>query len=232
MAFKTKQECFGMSSLTGLKLVSTSDGASAQNVEARGEDGFTVAREVYGEKLAPSAEYEVVADVPIGGIEIGDVNQLDGKGIVKSTIRVTTSAGGAPKVSVSGVDVGSSSSTGKCKVKIPTGIVIKALHHAQMFDQFTISGTGAHLTDCSLEATVQVSEATKDGETIAFDVVDGRMTISGTIQVSDASYGKPTIETNGEWDITSPLAETNPDSNFPTYAFTMVRSLAAEVAAA
>lgn len=230
MAFKNKKEYFGLGSVTGLKLVSTTEGKSASSVEAKGEDGFTIAREVYGEKIAPSGEYEVIGDVTLTGIELGSVNTVDSKKVALLSIRVSATAGAAPKVSVSGQDVGSANMTGACKVKLPA-VVVKALHHAQNFGQFTVSGTGAHLTNSSIEFTAQLSTAEKDGEVIAYDIVDGRITISGTIQVSDASYGAPTVEASG-YDFTSPLTESNPDSNFPTYTFTAVKSLAAESAAA
>lgn len=230
MAFKAKKERFGLGSISGLKLVSESENKSASSVEAKGEDGFTIAREIFGERTAPTGEYEVIGDVTLTGIKLGTVTEADSKKVALLSIRVTTSAGGAPKVSVSGQSIGSASTTGACKVSLPA-VVIKALHHAQNFGQFSISGTGAHLTDSSIEFTASLSEATKDGETIAYDIVDGRIQISGTIQVSDAAYGAPTVTASG-YDFTSPLTESNPDSNFPTYSFTAVKSLAADVAAA
>lgn len=230
MAFKTKTEYFGLASIAGLKLVSTVENKSASNVEARGEDGFAIAREVFGERVAPSAEYEVIADVNVKTLELGTINTVDSKKIAFLTLRASTSAGSAPKVSAAGQDVGNSTATGTCKVALPE-VVIKALHHAQNFGQFSISGQGAHLTDSSIEFTAQLSEASKDGDIIAYDVVDGRITISGTIQVSDAAYGKPSVTATG-YDFTSPVTETNPDSNFPTYTFTAVKSLTAKTAAA
>ena len=100
-----------------------------------------------------------------------------------------------------------------------------ALHHAQNFGAFTISGQGAHLTSSTLTIGGQVSTADKDGKVIASDLTDGRMTISGTIQVSDQTYGIPTLSLTDGWAITSPLTETNPNSEFPTYSFGLTRYL-------
>lgn len=226
MSFKTKQEYFGLGSIAGLKLTATTENKSASNVEARGENGFVIAREVFGDRVAPSGDYQVIANTTLSAIKLGQITEVGSKKIALLTVRVSTSAGSAPTVAVSGQDIGSSSTTGACKVTLPA-IVVSALHHAQTFGQFSISGTGAHLTDSSIEFTAQLSEATKDGEVVAYDIVDGRVTISGTIQVSDASYGAPSVTATG-YDFTSPLTETNPDSNFPTYSFTAVKSLAAD----
>lgn len=73
-----------------------------------------------------------------------------------------------------------------------------------------------------------ISEATKDGVTIAHDLTDGRIEVTGTIQVSDASYGTPALSCASGWTITAPLTQTNPDSDYPTYTFTIVKYLTAD----
>lgn len=106
-------------------------------------------------------------------------------------------------------------------------VSISPLHHAQTFGAFTYSGTGAHLTQSTFAAECTVSTADKDGVPLAHDIVGGRVTVNGTIQVSNSSYGTPTITPSNGWGLTQPLTETNPDGDFPTYTFGLTNYLSA-----
>ena len=114
-----------------------------------------------------------------------------------------------------------------CTATLP-GITVSGLHHAQTFGAFSISGAGAHLTQSTWSAQCDVSPAEKDGQMLAHDIVGGTVTVTGTIQVSDASYPVPTLSVASGWTITAPLTETNPDSNYPTYTFTITKYLSAD----
>lgn len=225
MAFKTKTTHYDLGTITNAVLVSVTENRSASTVEAKGEDGFVVASQVFGEKSAPSEEYAIKGDVTLTGIKMGSVKTVGGDSFALESITVTTSAGAAPTMSVSGQQVEDGAASG-CTVTLPA-VTVSGLHHAQTFGQFTVGGQGAHLTQSTLTITGTISTAEKDGETIAFDLTDCSMTITGTIQVSDASYGTPTVTASG-WVVTSPITETNPDSNYPTYSFTITKFLAAD----
>ena len=106
-------------------------------------------------------------------------------------------------------------------------VTISPLHHAQNFGAFTIAGSGAHLTQSTFAAECTVSTADKDGVPLAHDIVGGKVTVTGTIQVSNSSYGVPTVTPSNGWDMTSPLTETNPDGDFPTYTFGLTNYLGA-----
>lgn len=84
------------------------------------------------------------------------------------------------------------------------------------------------MTQSSLDATATLTTATKDGDVLAHDISEAMMNVTGTIQVSDSTYGVPTIAPADGWVLTAPLTETNPDSDFPTYTFTVTRYLAAD----
>ena len=73
---------------------------------------------------------------------------------------------------------------GTCKATLPS-VGVDALHHAQTFGAFTLSGAGAHLTQSTYSAQCEVSTAEKDGVILAHDIVGGTVTVNGTIQVSD-----------------------------------------------
>lgn len=130
-------------------------------------------------------------------------------------------------MTASGSQVESGTAHATCTAELPN-IVIGGLHHAQTFGAFTLTGAGAHLTQSTFTAQCEVSTAEKDGVILAHDIVGGTVTVTGTVQVSDASYPVPTITPSAGWSITAPLTETNPDSNFPTYTFTITSYLIGE----
>lgn len=231
MALKTKVDPFGLN-ITGLECVSTEENVSASTAEATGEDGFVVATEVFGARKAPSAEYIITANtVNLSGIVFGEKSS---EHIVKSNLSVTTGAGNAPNVSISGQEVESTTGLTKaCKCTLPS-ITISGLHHAQDFGIFTVAGTGAHLTQSTLTISSNITTAEADGVIKASDLTGGKITVTGTIQVSSPTYAAPTVtlkQVGGKAGVmTSPLSCSNPNGNFPTWTFTAEYPLAADVA--
>ena len=230
MSFKTKSDYYGLGAVTGLALTSTAENKSKSVAEARGEDGFVVAVEPFGETSAPSCDLVVKGDVTLSSIVLGAITTIGTHKYCLANLTISTAAGSAPTVSASGQQV-ADNATVKCKVTLPS-ITISGLFHAQDFGAFTLGGTGAHLTSCSLEISGTVATATKDGDIIAHDLTDVRMTVNANIQVSDSNYGAPTVTAASGWTITNPISETNPDADFPTYTCQLVKTLAADSAAA
>ena len=222
-AFKSKNDYYGLGSLTNVEIVGTTENKSAQVAEAQGEDGFVVADLVYGEKSAPVCEYAVKGDVSLGTINLGTINEIDNKSFVMTEITVGTGAGQAPTLAASGQQI-EDNATVACTASL-AGISINGLHHAQTFGAFTIGGQGAHLTQSNFTATAQVSTAEKDGDIIAHDITDGRITVNGTVVVADNSYPTPTLSAASGWVVTAPLTETNSNASFPTYSFTITKYL-------
>ena len=229
MSFKSKQDYYGLSAqAANLVLTSTTENKSASVAEAKGEDGFVVATEMYGEVSAPSCEYVAKGDVALSSIKIGTITKIGDGSFCLSSLSFSTSAGAAPTASASGQQVEDGASV-TCTCTLPS-ISVEGLHHAQDFGAFTVSGKGAHLTQSTLNVTGTVSTATKDGEVIAHDITDVRLEVSGTIQVSDSTYAAPTVVLSADWVLTAPLSETNPDGDFPTYSFTATKFLTADAA--
>lgn len=111
-------------------------------------------------------------------------------------------------------------------------INVSGLYHAQDFGMFTVAN--GQLTDSTLNAEGNIATAEVDGIIKSSDLVGGKLTVSGTIVgVSDAgTIGKPsvTLKTVGgkAGVFTSPLSESNPNGDFPTYSFTAEFPLAAD----
>lgn len=227
MAFKTKQDYYDLSDKSGLVLVSTTENKSESVAEAQGENGFVVATQTYGVRSAPACDYVITSDVNLSGIVLGSINKISSDNFCLGEITVTTAAGSVPTLAASGSQVESGTAHGGCTCTMPT-VNVSRLHHAQNFGAFGLqAGFGAHLTQCTFTAQCTVSTADKDGTPLAHDIVDGRCTVTGTIQCSTSPYTLPVITPETGWELTSPLSETNPDGDFPTYTFTLTRYLTA-----
>lgn len=62
-----------------------------------------------------------------------------------------------------------------------------------------------------------------NGEPVASDVTEGMITASVTITQTGST--EPTVAAGSDWQITAPLACTNPDANYPTWACTLTKYL-------
>ena len=72
-----------------------------------------------------------------------------------------------------------------------------------------------------------ISRATKDGETVSYDVTDGKLEVQ--ITILQTSSTKPnTLSCGAEWTITSPFTCSNPDADYPTWTATFSKYLTHE----
>ena len=231
MAFATKTDPFA---LTGsgkpgdgiLECVSVTDNASASVAEAHDENGTLIAHEVYGEQIAPSAEYKVKKTDDIEGVTLGAVTTYDNKRVVLTNVQINTSAGGETTVSASGEQV-EASTDGTCPAQfelpdIPVGVC----HHAKaLFSAFTLGGTGCYLQSANYTFACAVGKATKDGTPIAHGVYEGYA--EAQVEIIQTGTTAPTLTagTAGGWFISSPLSKTNPDADYPTWSATLRKQL-------
>lgn len=225
MAFATKLDWFGLAS-DSLKVTKCSDGKSAQTVEAQGADGSVVACEVFGETLAPSCDYTVAGAVTwaAGAHALGKLTATaDGGKVALTNITINTSAGAAPTITASGESVADEAAQG-CEYDIPA-LSLPVTHHAQiLWDAFTLTGDGCHLTAANYTAECSISKATVNGECVAHDVTAGKLTCAITlVQVGSTA---PTITPGDGWKMTAPLAYDNPDANYKTWSATLTKYLA------
>ena len=100
MSFKSKSDPFGLAGAS-LKCVSTAESKSAQVVEATDEYGTIKASEVFGETMAPTAEYRLSGDYTFS-VPLGSVNTWEDKQIALGSITINTGAGTPPTFSASG----------------------------------------------------------------------------------------------------------------------------------
>lgn len=226
MAFKTKTDYFGIDDDAKIVCTSSSDGASHSVAEAKGEDGSVVAHEVYGATIAPSCEYALKSAWERGGeqppnpIKLGSVTQTGDDKVALLNFSIGTSAGSAPTVSASGEKVAGDG----CTYSIPAFTIPKTHHAHILFDAFTLGGSGCHLTEASYTASCGISKAEKEGVCLAHDVVEGK--IEASINIVQTGSAEPTVEPGDGWYLSSPLACTNPDADYPTWEATLTKYLA------
>jgi hypothetical protein len=220
MSFKTKTDPFGIADGTTIVALDVTGGESATNTEAAGEDGSIVANTVSSTLRNPSVTMALKAAISktLGQWKIGNVTTENSKCFALGTIEITTGAGVAPGMSVSGNQVQDGAATG-CYYPVPA-FTLLAKHHAQiLFSAFTLSGTGCHLITANYRISGKINLVTKDHEPIAFDVVEGK--IEASITVKQTGSAAPELAAGTGFAITSPLAESNPDGDYPTYTATL-----------
>lgn len=234
MAFKTKTDPFGIvSALTSVACKATADGDSASVAEAMDENGTIVAQEVYGAAMAPSADYAVTGtiDADDGDIKLGAVTTYKEKRVVLTNLTINTSAGGEPAISASGEEV-EASSDGTCPAlySIP-GFELGPCHHAKiLFGAFALTGTGCHATSANYTASCENGKATVGGTVVAHGVYGAK--IECQVEIVQTGSTAPTLTAGTGWKITSPLAETNPDAEYPTFSATLEMPLAKDAESA
>lgn len=219
MAFLTKGDPFGISSST-LAVKSTSDGNSGSVAEATDENGTIVAQESYGNRMSPSAEYALKKETTFDEIVLGGVSTYKTKRVVLTQLTINTSAGGEPTISASGEEI-EASSDGTCPATytIPE-FTLGVCHHAKiLFSAFSLSGTGCYLNSANYTAQCENGTAMIEGAVVAHGVYGAYLEVTAEIVATSGTV--PTVTPGQGWVVSSPLAETNPDADYPTYSITL-----------
>lgn len=225
MSFKAKTDFFGLAG-NGLVITESNENKSASTAEGHNEKGDIVAFEVFGETMSPQCTYVLSANSQLSSMQCGTV--INGTGDYSSykftlgSLTINTSAGSPPSIQASGEQVPNDSHT-DCTYTFPSA-TLKMCHHAQiLWDAFTLGGTGCYLQQANYTAGGTISRATKNGETVSYDVTDGKLEVQLTItQTGDT---KPTVTAGTDWTITAPLNCSNPDADYPSWSCTLSRYL-------
>lgn len=228
MAFLTKVDPFGISSST-LAVKSTSDGNSGSVAEATDENGTIVAQESYGNRMSPSAEYALKKETTFDEIVLGGVSTYKTKRVVLTQLTINTSAGGEPTISASGEEI-EASADGTCPATytIPE-FTLGVCHHAKiLFSAFSLSGTGCYLNSANYTAQCENGTAMIEGAVVAHGVYGAYLEV--TAEIVATSGTAPTVTPGQGWVVSSPLAETNPDAEYPTYSITLRKPIAKDSA--
>jgi len=221
--FSAPVEYFGQGSSTVIGLKSSTENRDyAVKQTATDERGDIVARDLAGERISPSAVYNVKAAGDLS-LVLGSVNTVDTDVVVLLGCDISTSAASAPEVTLSGESIqtgGTASST----VTLPA-IALSPRHKAQILaGAFTLTGTGCNLTSCSLSVRANITRATKSGDTVAHDVSGAEIVVSGTVQQPGATA--PIIAAAEGWELTTPKSKANPDEGYIEWTFEATKAAA------
>lgn len=223
MSFQNKTDYFSLDDGSTIIIVSSDENKSATVIQARDEKGDVVAQEIVGQMIAPSCSYVIKANASTGAFKIGEPIGTDTKYTITG-ITITTGAGSPPSLQVSGEQIPTSSHT-DCYYDVPS-TTIKVCHHAQnLFGALTGTtyGTGCYLTQATYNVSGTLTKATKDGETIAYDISEGK--IEATFTFVSTTGSAPTLSKGSDWEYTSPLTRSEADADYTQYTCTLTKNL-------
>lgn len=86
-----------------------------------------------------------------------------------------------------------------------------------------MTGDGCYLTSATYDIGGDIVRATQDGETVAYDIANGQMSISLTIQGTNDN--RPEITPANGWKVSSPITKSHGDASYPTYTATLTHPL-------
>ena len=221
MALQSAIDYFGQAD-TELALKSSSENRTASSAEATNARGDFIARDVYGERYAPTATYELKAALS-KAIALGSVNTpADLFPVVLNKLSIKTKAGMAPSLEFGGESI---QEDGTVSSTIALGTVaVSVRHKAQiLFAAFTLAGTGCELNECNADCSCKISRGEVNGDTLSHDVSEGVIKVTATIVQSGATA--PTVTAGTGFDITSPLTCEDPDSEYRTWKIELTKSL-------
>ena len=187
-----------------------------------------MAYEIFGETMSPECTYVLGKDLTLStlpkcGAPIAGTGDYSSKKFTMGSITISTSAGAPPSIQANGEEIPASTTHSDCTYTFPS-TTLKLCHHAQiLWGAFTLGGDGCYLQQANYTAGGNVSRATKNGETISFDVTDGKLEVQITILQTGAA--KPTVTAGTDWEITAPLTCSSPDADYPSWTCTLSRYL-------
>lgn len=188
MSFQAKTDFFGLAtSQNGLEVTEANENKTASTAEGHNEKGDVVAFEVFGETMSPSNTYVLGKDLTLSslpkcGAAISGTGDYSGQKFTMGSITINTSAGSPPSIQASGEEIPASSTHNDCTYTFPS-TTLKLCHHAQiLWGAFTLGGEGCYLQSANYTAGGTISRATKNGETVSYDVTDGKLEVQITIQ--------------------------------------------------
>ena len=228
---------FGLQTATSaaLKLKSSTENRSIQSTSGANTYGDAAVVDTYGETAAPSAEYDVVADVahttaaPL--VTLGTVSTVQGveNPVVLGSLSISTQTGSAPSVSASGQMV-QTGATQLRAYKLPA-FALSPRHRAQDFlGLCTIKKGNTAASDVedygyssvSANFPIQITLAQPQGVTMNYDLHGDMATVDFTMNWYAATA--PTIElSNAATALGATMASkgsrSDPDNGYTQYTW-------------
>lgn len=225
-----------------LKIKSSNENRSKQTASGQNTHGDTVVVDGYGETAAPSAEYEVIADMAAADLPIlGSVVAAANSGIsiggtsrpvALGSISISTQTGAAPTFTANGqaIHVGGTQKRWYVLATAFPAFALTTRHRAQDFLGLCSIKKGSSAASpvedyglSSVNATfpVEFTLAQPQGEILNYDLHGGTVTVDYTMNWYSATA--PTIElasgVPANTTITNPEGRSDPENGYTQYTW-------------
>lgn len=218
--FNNSTDIYSMGS--AWKVKSCSMNASISMGECPNSLNDVTHRDTYGERIAPTAEYELVSDVTTLP-PIGTVVTINGKKVAINSITVNTSKGSPVTASVSGVQV-ESAAVSKRTYSVGT-IAISPRHRAQDIIKAYGQTMPATVTSTAVTFSADVTVNEPKGEIEGHDVSNGKVVATFThTSGTGADVTAPTM-TGNDAVVHQPVSKTSPENDYVTFECGVTKSL-------
>lgn len=224
MSFATKTDYLGLAT-TGLELKSNGQNASNGVLQIPKSDGSIIGDEIYGHIKAPTCDYVITQNVALSTLNLGKCHNPDNQYALQS-VKISTSAGGEPTFSATGVQIESGATQAVCTYAVDT-INLSPARHALTFGAFTFTeSVSLVLNACDFEATCNLAPTTVNGDPVASDATAGIETVNVTFW-SSTELSAPSITPVTGWHITSDFTCVGADSSMLVWTGTLTKYLSA-----
>ena len=207
------------------KVKSCNENASGSVSACPNTNGDTTHRDAYANRIAPSAEYVLKANVT-SLPALGTVVTVNSKKVMITSIVINTAQGAAPTATVSGVEVESGATT---KRTYACGtIALTARHRAQ--DILKIHGSTANsfpttCTTATFTFSVEPTLADPKGTIEASDCHDGKVVANFThTSGTGAAISAPSVSGTTRV-VSDPVSKTSPENDYVTTSYSVTDSL-------
>lgn len=218
--FNAATDLFSMGS--AWKVKSSNLNASGSTAECPNSLGDITHRDAYGEKIAPTAEYELAEDVDELP-DLGTVVTIGTHKVAISSITIKTTKGAPVTASVSGVEVQSGAAT--LRTYSCGDVAISARHKAQDILGLYGNSVPSTLTESSFAFSADVTVAEPKGTIVNHDVSNGKVVATFTHTSGDATAVTAPTVSGASTVLSQPVTTTSPENDYVTTECAVTKSL-------
>lgn len=218
--FSAATDIFSLGTDWGVR--SSSEGKSGSTAECPDSLGDITHRDEYAERIAPSAEYVLEADVDELP-DLGTIVTVGTKKVAINSITVRTSRGAAPSATVSGMQVNDGATAGRtysCGT-----LAISARHRAQDILGLLGTTTPTTLTDATVTFSCDISLADPKGVIEKFDVGNGRYVAQFTHTCGNGTVPDAPSVSGTAQVVSAPVTKESPENDYVTATYSVTGSL-------
>lgn len=225
MSWESKTDYCGLAVNGKVVIKSSNMNRSGQYLEKAGKSGAICATKPYGTLDAPSCDYAVKGahSFEAGDIKLGAVTTVDSKRYALQSVHYACGADMEPEFSGTAQEIEAQTDGKQRTFDVPAFDVSPDECAEMVMSAATVGGVGCELTKVTMDASANVKPHTVNGVPVASDCTMGHVTVQ--VEILQTGGAKPTLEAETDWDISSPLTCSDPDSDFPVWTATLSKPL-------